>query len=300
MEGEEKGKATFSDFSSLPEGVVAKILSLTTPPDACVLSAVSKTFHAAAQSDVVWNEFLPADWELLISRLKPNKLKFDPVSSPKKDIFFSLCYFPVLIDDGNKSFSLEKWTGKKCIMLGARDLSITWGENSDYWTWEDHPDSRFAEVAVLIYVWWLEIRGRLSCRMLSPKTVYAVYFVFNIEESSYYGFNIDPPDATVGILGHENHPKSVCLDPYLDQPRQRQRQRRAPWERRPQSEHMPALDRPHKRHDGWFEIELGEFISGDDVDDELEMALKEVKGSSSKGGLVVEGIEIRPKKTHRP
>ncbi|KAA0058310.1 F-box protein PP2-B10-like [Cucumis melo var. makuwa] len=49
-----------------------------------------------------------------------------------------------------------------------------------------------------------------------PKTTYAVYFVFKMRETSYYGFNIDPVDAIVGILGTKNHPKIICLDPYLD------------------------------------------------------------------------------------
>ncbi|CAK9329819.1 unnamed protein product [Citrullus colocynthis] len=296
MEEEEMGKATegdeISDFSSLPEGVVAKILSLTTPSDACRSSAISRTFHAAAQSDIVWDKFLPPDWELLISLRKPSNLNFDPISSRKKEIFFSLCDNPVLIDDGNKSLSLEKWSGKKCIMLGARDLSVVWGDTPFYWVWKHRPDSRFAEVAVLLNVWWLEIRGRISCRMLSPKTTYAVYFVFKMRRRNYYGFDIDPADATVGILGTENQRKSVCLDPYLKNPRPRYDN--VPFVIRPRSEDMAGLEQPQKRHDGWFEIELGEFQSGDG-DDEVEMSLKEVKGTTGKIGLVVEGIEIRPK-----
>lgn len=151
---------------------------------------------------------------------------------------------------------------------------------------------RFAEVAVLLNVWWLEIRGRISCRMLSPKTTYAVYFVFKMTDPDYCGFDIDPADATVGILGTENHRRSVCLDPYLDNPQQRHSY--ATWMMRPQSESMSGSERPQERHDGWFEIELGEFQSGDE-DDEIEIVLKEVKGSSAKSGLIVEGIEIRPK-----
>ena len=89
-------------LSSMPEGVVANILSLTTPSDACRSSAVSGTFHAAAQSDILWNNFLPIDWESLVSRRKTSDLKFDPISSSKKEIFFSLCDCPLLIDDGNK------------------------------------------------------------------------------------------------------------------------------------------------------------------------------------------------------
>ena len=42
-----------------------------------------------------------------------------------------------------QSFSLDKWSGKKCIMLGARDLKIIWTDTPDYWTWISHPESRF-------------------------------------------------------------------------------------------------------------------------------------------------------------
>ena len=42
-----------------------------------------------------------------------------------------------------------------------------------------------------------------------------------------------------------------------------------------------------ERKDGWIEIELGYFYN--DQGDE------EVKGEHLKGGLIVEGIEIRPK-----
>lgn len=40
--------------------------------------------------------------------------------------------------------------------------------------------------------------------LLSPKTTYAVYFVFQMRETSYYGFNIDPADVTMGILDTKN------------------------------------------------------------------------------------------------
>lgn len=86
------------DLSFLPEGVIANVLSFTTPIDACTAAAVSRVFNAAAQSDFVWDRFLPPDWDVLISHRK----SFDPLSSSKKDIFFSLCNNPVPIDDRNK------------------------------------------------------------------------------------------------------------------------------------------------------------------------------------------------------
>ena len=51
---------------------------------------------------------------------------------------------------------------------------------------------------------------------------------------------------------------------------------------------------PSEREDGWMEIELGEFFSGESYE-EVKMSFMEVKGYQSKGGLILEGIEIRPK-----
>ncbi|KAK4724412.1 hypothetical protein R3W88_027191 [Solanum pinnatisectum] len=52
---------------------------------------------------------------------------------------------------------------------------------------------------------------------------------------------------------------------------------------------------PKLRDDGWFEIELGEFYT-ENEDDHIEMNLKELKECASlKTGLIVEGIEIRPR-----
>ncbi|KAK4339695.1 hypothetical protein RND71_041157 [Anisodus tanguticus] len=48
---------------------------------------------------------------------------------------------------------------------------------------------------------------------------------------------------------------------------------------------------PHEREDGWLEIELGEFFNGGNGDEEITMMLMD----HVKGGLVIEGIELRPK-----
>lgn len=49
-----------------------------------------------------------------------------------------------------------------------------------------------------------------------------------------------------------------------------------------------------RREDGWMEMELGEFFNGEG-DEEVKMSLMEIKGHQLKGGVIVEGIEIRPK-----
>ncbi|XP_024003691.1 F-box protein VBF isoform X2 [Eutrema salsugineum] len=52
---------------------------------------------------------------------------------------------------------------------------------------------------------------------------------------------------------------------------------------------------PKGRDDGWMEIELGEFETRQGEDDEVSMSLTEVKGYQLKGGIVIDGIEVRPK-----
>ncbi|TXG55904.1 hypothetical protein EZV62_017217 [Acer yangbiense] len=49
---------------------------------------------------------------------------------------------------------------------------------------------------------------------------------------------------------------------------------------------------PKKRADGWLESELGEFFNGGDEEGELLMSMK----TCWKEHLLVQGIEIRPKK----
>ncbi|TYK09499.1 F-box protein PP2-B10-like [Cucumis melo var. makuwa] len=282
-----------TDFSSLPEGVIANILALTTPLDACRSSAVSRAFHAAAQSDIVWDRFLPNDLDDFICRSKPGGLNFDPITCSKKEIFFSLCNSPLLIDDAKKSLSLDKQSGKKCIMLGARDLSIVWDDTSVYWTWESHPESRFGEVVVIVRGCWLEIRRKISSGMLSPTTTYATYIVFKMRERKYFGFHIDFVDAMVGIVGSEHSVKTVCLDSYMDDVIMFQHVSRAGSNHLP-TNNMSRLEGPRGRHDGWFEIVLGEF-DNKGGDDEVEIILKKVRCTFSKNSFVFQGIEIRPK-----
>ena len=56
-----------SPFDSFPEDCICKIVSCTSPRDACVVATVSKAFESAAKSDVVWEKFLPPGYESLCS-----------------------------------------------------------------------------------------------------------------------------------------------------------------------------------------------------------------------------------------
>lgn len=303
----------------LPEGCIANIVSLTTPRDACRVAVVASMFKSAAESDAVWERFLPPDYKEIITRAVDVPAPPGPSSSSfpfasKKQLFLWLSEHPLLIDHGTKSFSLERSSGRKCYMLAARNLTIVWGDTPRYWRWISLPESRFSEVAELVDVCWLEIRGKINTSMLSPDTTYAAFFVFK-STAGAQGFEYQPAEVAVGISGGESKTQSVFLDPeggkrlrYQIVPRHsgvfrhgfsignRWRQRALADQGR-ESELNGESDRkyPKPRGDGWMEIELGEYINQGGEDKDLEMSVLEVEGGGWKSGLIVQGIEIRPK-----
>ncbi|XP_039156955.1 F-box protein PP2-B11-like isoform X1 [Eucalyptus grandis] len=251
-------------FSRLPGDVISRIFSLTTPRDACRVSSVSTAFRSIADSDQVWLQFLPPD--------HCDGVVLPPIS-PKKSLYLHLCDHPIPVGGNrNMSLSLDKKSGKKCFMLGARDLTIAWGDDRNYWEWIATPESRFNEVAQLQYVWWFHIIGRIETSMLSSGTNYAAYLVFRFE-GHQEGFDW-PVESHVCIGSEElDEGRSVTLDPREGEPR-------------------AVRERAH----GWMEIELGEFRNENGDDGTLVCSLREVV--SYKSGLVVEGIELRPQEMH--
>ncbi|KAM4069709.1 hypothetical protein ACB094_12G110000 [Castanea mollissima] len=280
-EGERNGPPLGADISVLPEGCISDIFSLTSPKDACRVCAVSPIFRAAAESNAVWERFLPSDYKDIIARSSSSSESLNLCS--KKQIYLSLSDNPILIDDSKKSFFLDKSSGKKCYLLSARELSIVWGNTPEYWRWISLPEaeaetSRFPEVAELNYVWFFDISGKMSTSILSPKTHYAAYLVYKLR-STASGFGGRPFKASVGTVGGgEIHEQTVHLALFVMEPNQQH------------------TSRPKQRKDGWLEIELGQFFNEGGEDDELQVKLREPSNGAQKTGLIVEGIEIRPTK----
>ncbi|RZC22144.1 F-box protein PP2-B15 [Glycine soja] len=128
----------------LPYDCFAHILSFTSTQDVCRSSLVSSIVQSMADSDAVWEKFLPLNHQEIVSRLVPPSL----LCSSKKELFVKLCK-PRPIDDGNKMLSIEKTTGKICYLLSARQLSITWGNSSLCWSWKPIKGPRFEEAVEL-------------------------------------------------------------------------------------------------------------------------------------------------------
>lgn len=271
-------------FSLLPEGCLSEMISRTSVKDACRSSAVSRGFKSASESDAVWERFLPLDYQEIISKSDP------PVDfSTKKELFFRLCDSSILINDAKLSFRLSKTSGKKCFMLPARELSMAWKDTPLHWIFKSSPESRFSEVAELLNVCWLEIQGRMETKFLSPKTTYAAYLVYKVTDGSY-GLEVTSK-SRVNFFG-DNVNVDECDRILLSRAEYRHEHRIG---RMMEIEEQHASDRfPCTRIDGWMEMYMGEFYN-DEGEGEIEMQISETKYLNWKKGLILEGIEVRPK-----
>nr|GMD09410.1 F-box protein PP2-B15-like [Ipomoea batatas] len=201
----------------------------------------------------------------------------------------------------SSSFALEKSSGLKSYMLSAKELSILYGDASEHWTWKSIPQSRFSEAAELKMICRLEIEGKVKRGILSPNTNYGVYLVMNISDGAF-GLDSRPCETSIKVGDRGAAATGIA---YL-QPAGGAEERRpsAVYRNGGGVEMVKPLGveggerrQSRERSDGWMEVEIGEFFNGeeDDGDEEITMSLSEVKGCHVKGGLIVQGIEIRPK-----
>ncbi|GKV47393.1 hypothetical protein SLEP1_g54300 [Rubroshorea leprosula] len=169
---------------------------------------------------------------------------------------------------------LYKRSGRICYMLPARHLVIRYDDDPDNWRWFK-PDPRFPEVAELLCNLILEIHGRISTRMLSPKTRYKAYLVFKLADKPD-SFQNKPIEAAVLLGGAEVSKRNV-------------------YELQAQSGIAGSGDQfPEEREDNWFEVELGEMeFTKERGDDHLEIHLVE-KIFDNRRGVIIQGMEIRP------
>ncbi|VYS49291.1 unnamed protein product [Arabidopsis thaliana] len=278
----------------LPEACVANILAFTSPADAFSSSKVSSVFRLAGDSDFVWEKFLPSDYKSLISQSTDHHWNF----SSKKEIYRCLCD-SLLIDNARKLFKINKFSGKISYVLSARDISITHSDHASYWSWSNVSDSRFSESAELIITDRLEIEGKIQTRVLSANTRYGAYLIVKVTKGAY-GLDLVPAETSIKSKNGQISKSATylcCLD------EKKQQMKRLFYGNREERMAMTVeavggdgkRREPKARDDGWLEIELGEFETREGEDDVVNMILTEVKGYQLKGGILIDGIEVRPK-----
>ncbi|XP_048573961.1 F-box protein PP2-B1-like [Triticum urartu] len=308
----EEEKAQSRIIQGIPEECLAKAIGLTSPADACRAAAVSTAFRSAADLDAVWTRFLPPDCDAVLERA------VHLVDAPsKKELFIDLSNEHVVLDDGKMSFGLERSNGAKCYMLSASELVIEWMHENLYWTRRTDPDSRFSKVAELLSVCWLHIYGTINSRELTPATHYAAYLVFKLthdasglsspRQTSFVKVGGGPclqscrPSSTSGgasssLLVGSTH--TVSLHPCNRASCTRNGAAAAEPHEHEQGGGVGGVVRyPRHRVDGWLELEMGDFHTDTDIcgGDDVMMEVHEWEELKWKKGLIIEGIEIRPR-----
>ncbi|XP_070057943.1 F-box protein PP2-B11-like [Nicotiana tomentosiformis] len=158
--------------------------------------------------------------------------------------------------------------------IAARDLTITWVNNPQFWTWKTVDPN--IEVAELRSINWLDIYGKIETKNLIQTTSYAVYLVFKLT---------DNPRGLERSIASLRFVKEVAKDAGIEGTTVFiSKKKELPGE----------LGRfPHLRSDGWLEIKLGEFFNNLGEDGEVEMRLMEINNATSKSGIIVKGFDIR-------
>ncbi|KAK0579993.1 hypothetical protein LWI29_034698 [Acer saccharum] len=281
---------------ALPEGCIAAVIAFTTPRDACRLACVSTTFRSAADSDIVWNRFLCPEYLSKIS--DPGSVS----SLSKKELYLCTCHNP--IHNGKLCFWIDISSGKKCYMISPKGLYIQDIDDIEYddviaWSWWSLPDlqkffdyipfGRFPEVVMRSEPEDFEIRGKISTSLLSPMTTYVAYLVFSIasfvhieDVTSYIIYS--PIKVFAGLVESNNGQRRTV---YFHREHQYGDDnglfpKKWAW----------LLENEFNERYGWLESEFGEFFNRGDVEGELLMTVE----TTYKVGLIVQGIEIRPKK----
>lgn len=146
----------------------------------------------------------------------------------------------------------------------------------------------------------MSITGKINIASLSPKTKYGAYLVYKLTETSddiFHKIGKLRQQASV-VFGKQVSLSTVYLEPFYDKyVRKLLNEWKLTYEE--ENEFDNGNERTAKeRDDGWIEIELGEFYTdngGDGEDGEVYMHLEEVSRQYWKGGLIIQGIEIKPK-----
>ncbi|KAL5997042.1 hypothetical protein ACLOJK_007970 [Asimina triloba] len=177
------------------------------------------------------------------------------------------------------------------------------------WRWNSPHELRIAEVAELVGVNWLEISGKFDVHLLSRETAYAAFLVLKITENAF-GFTHYPVELMVKVEGNVCKNDAFLLPTENERRMYEKRVEMLKEQRKYTLLHADMLKMyrmfksreviggrqiPVARNDGWMEIEMGEFFVGKRGRGVVEMSLMEIKGGHSKGGLIIQGIEIRPK-----
>lgn len=264
-------------LGDIPESCVACVFMYLTPPEICNLARLNRAFRGAASSDSVWENKLPSNYQDLLHILPPDRY----LNFSKKDIF-ALLSRPFPFDDGNKEVWLDRVTGRVCMSISAKGMSITGIEDRRYWTWVPTEESRFHVVAYLQQIWWFEVDGVVKFPF--PADIYTLYFRLHLGRFSKrlgrrvcnfdhtHGWDIKPVRFELSTSDGQQASCEFCLD----------------------ETEQDEVNGNQKRG-CWIDYKVGEFIVTDsEPATEVKFSMKQIDCTHSKGGLCVDSVFIIP------
>ncbi|GJT09451.1 kinase-like domain, phloem protein 2-like protein [Tanacetum coccineum] len=231
--------------------------------------------QTASASRINWEQKLPNDYTDLI--------KWSTYSiqwTTKKELYF-LLRKGFLIDNGEKWLSISK-SMKKRLMIPAMEFLP-----KEKWIRKSLPESRFKVVAESPDTDEFRIAFKIESKLLSPQTTYSCHLIYKPPAS--YSL-IEGPIALINQSFR--YPRSIYLIiPYLTNIR-------------PMFDHKSdkqlntekVKGHPKVRKDGWMEVQLWEdkIDSTGNIGMDLSLNGMDIDGDYNFGGLVVQGIELRP------
>ncbi|GJX80789.1 phloem protein 2-like protein, partial [Tanacetum coccineum] len=221
-----------------------------------------------ADSSINWDEQSSSDFQEIMKRSQ-----YDVLTMTKQELG-KLLSTGVLIDNGEKLFSLCKVNCKKCHMLPAKAV-INKSSDSKFIRFPSSAMSRFEEVMELPRHQAFSIKCDIETQMLSPDTAYACYLLFQLPDN-YMGLKC--PVEARDLLKKSNKESTII---YLIAPR-------------PVDLYKDKRI-PDHREDGWMEVIVWEFVyNNKHRDNYIPMKLNLVSHGGTMSGLVICGIEFRP------
>ncbi|GJV40818.1 phloem protein 2-like protein [Tanacetum coccineum] len=218
-----------------------------------------------ADSSINWDQQLSSDFQEIMKRSQ-----YDVLTMTKQELVST----GVLIDNGEKLFSLSKRNSKKCHMLPAKAV-INKSLNAEYSKCQPSATSRFEEVVELQCHRAFSINCNIETKMLSTDTAYACYLVFQLPENSE---GLKCPVKAQDLL-NKNNKESTIIYLKAPGPVDLYRDKRV----------------PENREDGWVEVRVWEFVYNNEIKDiYIPMELKLACLGGTMLGLIICGIEFRP------
>ncbi|GJW14208.1 phloem protein 2-like protein [Tanacetum coccineum] len=221
-----------------------------------------------AESSVNRDQQLPNDFQEIMTRSE-----YDVPTMTKQELD-KLLSTGVLINNGEKLFSLSKLNCKKCHMLPTKAV-INKFPDAKFTKCPFLTMSRFEEVVELHRHQAFSINSNIETKLLSPDIAYACYLVFQLPESSE---GLKCP-VKAQDLRNKNNKETTIIYLRAPGPIDLYRDKRVPI----------------KREDGWMEVRVREFVYNNEIKDNyipLELKLACLGGTMP--GLIICGTEFRP------